>query len=111
MAQIESVAGIRNVESIANVTGVDVLFVGPADLRHDLQHCGEANTGNYDECLMKVINATSAAEKTAGILLRELEMIEPHIEAGFTHIAVDSDLAIIQRAYHEIVAQNPRCER
>ena len=36
MVQIESAAAVADADAIAALDGVDVLFVGPRDLSHDL---------------------------------------------------------------------------
>jgi len=103
MAQIESVVGVTQAAEIARVKGVDVLFVGPADLQFDLKH-QPASAWNYAACLRAVVAAAEAAEKTAGILVRELTDLHTHIDLGFTHVAVDSDLSIIRNAYRQVLS-------
>lgn len=49
LAQIECLEGVRNAEAIAGVPGVDVLFVGPADLQLSLSISKGAP--GYDEAL------------------------------------------------------------
>jgi 2-keto-3-deoxy-L-rhamnonate aldolase RhmA len=43
--QIESVGGLRDADEIAAIDGVDVLFVGPADLSHSLGIPGQVQLG------------------------------------------------------------------
>lgn len=102
MAQIESVEGVKNVDAIAAVDGVDVLFVGPADLRHDLEHHPEWNVDAFDECLATVVTAAQRHQKAAGILCRDIESIKTFADQGFTEIAVESDLSILRQAYQQI---------
>lgn len=107
MAQIETVAGVLAVEEIAAVDGIDVLFVGPADLQFDLKHRGTTATGDYQACLSKVLAAADSAGKSAGILIRDLSELEAHAGLGFTYIAADSDIAILRKAYLNAVAKLP----
>jgi 2-keto-3-deoxy-L-rhamnonate aldolase RhmA len=104
MMQIESVEGVKHVDSIAAVDGVDVLFVGPADLRHDLEHHAQWNVDVFDECLATVVKAAQRHQKPAGILCRGIESIKTFADQGFTEIAVDSDLSIVRQAYQQIQA-------
>ena len=110
MVQIESVEGVKNVEAIAAVDGVDVLFVGPADLRHDLEHHPEWNVADFDACLAAVVNATLKYGKAAGILCRDVETITKFAAQGFTEIAVESDLSILRQAYQKILADGRRLQ-
>lgn len=107
MVQIESLAGVGSSEAIAAVEGVDVLFVGPADLRHDIEHNPFSESPGYEECLDEVLAAARSAGKEAGILVRDPAEVTCHAERGFTCIAVDSDLAILRQAYQTLVAQKP----
>jgi 2-keto-3-deoxy-L-rhamnonate aldolase RhmA len=106
-AQIETVEAVRNTAEIASVDGVDVIFVGPADLQHALKtHAGAALS--YADCLKSVVAAAKTAGKSAGILVRDLTDLQTHRDLGFSHIAVDSDLAILRKAYQQIVTAFPR---
>ena len=101
MAQIETIEGVRCAGEIAQVDGIDVLFIGPADLGHDLQHRAEAAPGDYDHCLSLVVEAARAAGKRSGILLRDVSDLAKYRDLGFTHLAVDSDLAILRQSYQQ----------
>ncbi|HQW30036.1 MAG TPA: aldolase/citrate lyase family protein [Verrucomicrobiales bacterium] len=102
MVQIETVEGIRHVTKIAGVEGVKVLFVGPADLRFSLEHTPETSIDEYGQCLEKVVSAARSAGKASGILIREGAELKTHADLGFTYIAIDSDLAILRKAYQQI---------
>jgi len=110
MAQIETVKAVHNAAEIAQVDGVDVLFVGPADLQYDLTHGAQAATapGDFAHCLTLVAEAAAACGKEAGILLRDLGDVSIHLDLGFTRIAVDSDLGILRKAYQHTLSNLPR---
>jgi 2-dehydro-3-deoxyglucarate aldolase/4-hydroxy-2-oxoheptanedioate aldolase len=105
MAQIESVIGVENAAAIAGVDGVDVLFVGPSDLQHDLANHPTKSLDDFDDCLNRVLAAASGAEKAAGILTRDTATIASQIDLGFTYLAVTSDLAILRDGYRQILTQ------
>ena len=102
-AQIETLEGIKHVEEIAAVNGVDVLFVGPADLAFDISVRRNGHTPPYEECLANVAAAARATGKQAGILVRPMDDIPALREQGFTHFAVDSDLGIIRNRYQQML--------
>jgi 2-keto-3-deoxy-L-rhamnonate aldolase RhmA len=100
MVQIESLEAVENVEAIAAVDGADVLFVGPGDLSYDLSvRNGESARRTYDECLDRILNAASTHGKKCGILVRDIADVPALLQRGFTHIAIDSDVAILRRGY------------
>jgi 2-dehydro-3-deoxyglucarate aldolase/4-hydroxy-2-oxoheptanedioate aldolase len=105
MAQIETVEAVKHVDEISRVEGINVLFVGPADLQFDLSHHAEPACPDFSSCLRIVSAAARKAGIAAGILLRELTGVPSHLEQGFTHIAVDSDLSILRKAWQETISQ------
>jgi len=109
MAQIETIEGVANAAEIARVDGVDVLFVGPADLQFDLKNRPEAARGDYAQCLDTVLAAARSAGKGAGILVRDPASLGSHRDLGFTHIAIDSDLSILRKGYQQILSDPALC--
>lgn len=101
-AQIESVAGVENVEAIARVPGVDVLFVGPADLKLSLAAHKSATT--YEDALARVLAAAKAAGIHTGILARDRADVPKLLAMGFNKVAVDSDLALLRSGFASIKA-------
>lgn len=104
IAQIESGQAVENAPSIAAVEGIDVLFVGPADLQQDLAHHGAAYGRSYEQSLQHVCQAAASHNKSAGILLRNADDIERHTNLGFSFIAVESDIGILRSAYKQLMA-------
>lgn len=99
LVQIEDFPSVECAEEIAAVDGVDILFVGPADLTHDLTTRGLA--ARYDECLRKVARACQSHGKQAGILVRNPADIPFLKELGYTVLAADSDLGLLRKGYTE----------
>jgi 2-keto-3-deoxy-L-rhamnonate aldolase RhmA len=107
MVQIESLSGVGSAEAIAAVEGVDILFVGPADLRHDIEHNPSCESPGYEECLDEVLAAARSAGKEAGILVRDPAELAAHAALGFSRIAVDSDLSILRKTYQTLISAKP----
>ncbi len=101
--QIESIKGIENVDTIASVDGVDVLFVGPADLRLSLSN--DPAAPSYEDALARVIQAAKANARHAGILVRDPGDTGHLLKQGFNKIAVDSDIAILRSGFLSIVGR------
>jgi 2-dehydro-3-deoxyglucarate aldolase/4-hydroxy-2-oxoheptanedioate aldolase len=59
--------------------------------------------GDYQQCLRTVVSAAKGAGKAAGILVRDAADLPAHHDLGFTHIAVDLDIAILRKAYAKIL--------
>ncbi len=103
LAQIESAEAIANVRAIAAVDGIDVLFVGPADLAFDLKASGSSLT--YEACLSAAADAARTSGKQAGILCRNESDVAGLLAKGFTCQAVDSDIAIMRQRYGDLVGR------
>jgi len=101
VAQIESVRAVAASAEIAAVDGVDVLFVGPADLQFDLRQRNRED--DFGACLKTVVSAAAAAGKPAGLLLRDASAFAEHRAMGFAFIAIDSDIGILRQGYRGIL--------
>ena len=91
IVQIESPGALREVDSIAATDGVDVLFVGPADLSHSLGIPGQFDNRQYLGALDAVVAACKKHGKSPGILLYNHAAFQPHLERGFRFVGVGSE--------------------
>lgn len=95
IVQIESRGGLRDAAEIAAIDGVDVLFVGPADLSHSLGIPGRFDDPVYQAALDAVVAASRASGKAAGILLYDTSAVHTYIERGFTFVGIGADGAFV----------------
>jgi 2-dehydro-3-deoxyglucarate aldolase/4-hydroxy-2-oxoheptanedioate aldolase len=93
--QIESVGGLRDADAIAAIDGVDVLFVGPADLSHSLGIPGQFDSAEYTDALDRVVAACRAHGKAAGILVYDTAVVPALRDRGFTFVGVGADAALV----------------
>ncbi|HWQ73916.1 MAG TPA: aldolase/citrate lyase family protein [Syntrophomonas sp.] len=87
--QIEDKAAVDNIDSIAKVEGIDVLFIGPSDLSQSLGHPGDAGHPEVkkviDEAFSKIIESGKIAG-TAGNLEITPRRLEQGIKYYYTHL-------------------------
>lgn len=93
--QVESPSAVEHAAEIAAIEGVDVLFVGPADLTHSMGIPGRFDDQRYLSALERVVAAAEDAGKAAGILLRDAKVLPRHLELGFRFVGLGSDGAFI----------------
>ena len=93
--QIESAGALRDADEIAAIDGVDVLFVGPADLSHSLGIPGEFQNAEYRAALERVAGACREHGKAAGILIYDPAVVPGLIELGYTFIGIGADAALV----------------
>jgi 2-dehydro-3-deoxyglucarate aldolase/4-hydroxy-2-oxoheptanedioate aldolase len=95
IVQIESPGALAEADAIAAIDGVDVLFVGPADLSHSLGVPGRFGDEVYKKALRTVVDAVRRHGKAAGILLYDHATFGPHLDLGFTFMGVGADAAFV----------------
>jgi 2-dehydro-3-deoxyglucarate aldolase/4-hydroxy-2-oxoheptanedioate aldolase len=104
MIQIENDAALADVEAIAAVDGVDVLFVGPNDLSHSMAIPGRFDDPRYLDALAAVALAARSAGKVAGVMLSSSDEFEPHSELGYSFFALSTDALLLSRAARAALA-------
>jgi len=105
--QIERSEAVDDIDAIAAIDGVDVLFVGPMDLSVSFGHPKQWNHPRQQEAYRKVAAAAKNNGKAAGILLAAPEQIDSMavlVEMGYTFIAVGSDGALVVNGMRTIAA-------
>ncbi|RPB27885.1 HpcH/HpaI aldolase/citrate lyase family protein [Terfezia boudieri ATCC MYA-4762] len=92
--QIETKEALENVNEIAAVEGVDVLFVGPFDLGNSIGYPvgPEGPHPILSEAIKKILDAANEAGKRAGIFCIGPEQAAHFNELGFHMISVVADV-------------------
>jgi 2-keto-3-deoxy-L-rhamnonate aldolase RhmA len=103
--QIESGLAVRNAEEIAAIDGVDVLFVGPADLSHSLGVPGRYEDPVFDHALRAVGQAAATSGKQAGILLKTPTEVPRYRALGYGFIGMGSDYGHLRAATRAAVTE------
>lgn len=98
IVQIESQLGVENVEDIAQVEGVDCLFVGPGDLSAALGYLGQPSHPEVLKVIKHIFDVAKKYGKACGILAPVEEDARRYLEWGATFVAVGSDLGIFRAA-------------
>jgi 2-keto-3-deoxy-L-rhamnonate aldolase RhmA len=101
--QIETVSALADAREIAAVDGVDIVFVGPADLAHALGVDGGAD--NPDVLVAARVVAAAAAEsgKAAGVLVDSVEHADLYRSIGFSFIGCGTDGTLLARQARTLV--------
>lgn len=98
VVQIETAGALADVEAIAEIPGVDVLFVGPVDLSHALGVPFMFDAPEFRSALRAVVRAAQSAEISAGILAPDRERALECVEAGFGFVGIGSDSSLLAAA-------------
>jgi 4-hydroxy-2-oxoheptanedioate aldolase len=98
VVQIETRSALDQVEQIAALDGVDVLFVGPRDLSHALEVPGQTQAPVYLAALDRVLAAARANGKAAGLLVPDGAAAGRMAAAGWQFLAIGSDTTLLATA-------------
>ena len=90
--QVETRNAVEQAGELAQLDGVDVLFVGPADLGAAI---GRDAVPDATDAVQR---ACEAAGKAAGLFTREREDAEKALEQGFRFVALASDSYFLAQA-------------
>lgn len=97
--QIESEEGLRNVEEIVAVPGIDAVYIGPSDLaislgQEPLAFVDRQDPLSSDE-LRRIKTACEAAGVTVGTACGSGESAHRHAQAGFKFLTFTGDTSVL----------------
>lgn len=98
IVQIETVAGLANLEGIAACDGIDGVLVGPADLAASLGHPGDVAHPAVQQAIIDAFGRIRAVGKPAGVMIRDEALARRYLEAGASFVAVGVDTLLLAGA-------------
>ncbi len=101
IAQIETATGVDNVEAIAAVEGIDVLWIGHFDLTNSLGIPAQFQHPTYLRAVDRVLAAAQAHGKAAGFMAGSAEEGAALLAKGFRCLAYWGDLWIYGQALRQ----------
>ena len=104
IAQIETAQGAQQVDEIAAVPGIDVLWIGQFDLSISLGVAGQFAHPKMDEATNRVLTACRKHGKTAGLMAPDVASAKLYFDQGFRMLAFSGDLWIYQAALRQAIA-------
>jgi 4-hydroxy-2-oxoheptanedioate aldolase len=110
IVQIETRLGLQNVEGIASVEGLDMLYVGPSDLGLSLGRAVKAD--QTDPVVVAAIDEVLACAKRrglrAGIFCKSVDYARAMAKKGFDLVTVESDEGLLMLG-HDRLAKFREC--
>jgi 2-keto-3-deoxy-L-rhamnonate aldolase RhmA len=105
IAQIETERGLEQVEKIAAVDGIDVLWVGHFDLSNFMGIPAQFNDPRFDAAMRKVAEVARRHGKAAGFMATDAAWVARSRDMGFTMIAGGTDTGLLELALKNLVGQ------
>ena len=110
--QIEHIEGVRNVDRILEVPGIDAVFVGPYDLSGSMGKLGQVGDVEVQEAIDRVFVAAGKQKIATGVFCASASGVKDFIERGASLIAVGTDALILGGAARkelELLSQLREC--
>ena len=103
--QIEHISAVEEVEQIAALKEVDVLFIGPADLGQSMGIVGDWDHPKIWQAIERVAKAAKANGIHWAILPRNLAYAKRCIELGCKMISIGIDVWTVQRGLKSFLTE------
>lgn len=105
LIQIESVEGIKNLDEILKIEGIDGVFIGAVDLSATMGYQGNPNHPEVQKTVINAIQRIRAAGKAAGILSTLHEATQEYLELGTEFVAVGVDTSVLMNSLKELLSK------
>jgi 2-dehydro-3-deoxyglucarate aldolase/4-hydroxy-2-oxoheptanedioate aldolase len=92
LLQIEHADGVKNVEEILEVEGIDAIIIGPYDLSGSYGKLGEVQDKQVTDAIDVVYKACKQRGIPIGIFAMQPEAGKAYLEKGFQLLAVGADI-------------------
>jgi 2-keto-3-deoxy-L-rhamnonate aldolase RhmA len=96
--QIEHKEGVKNIDSIVQLYGIDGIVIGPYDLSGSYGKLGQIQDDEVVDAIEKVLNACKQSSKPAGIFAKNVEDAKRYLRQGFQLVAIGIDVQYLWNA-------------
>jgi len=104
VVQLESLAGVENIEAIASVPGLDVVCLGPQDLSISMDIHGEFGNPRFIETLQRIVDACAKHGVATGMVEREPADLRRWHDIGMRFLVCNNDGNMIHQGATRDVA-------
>lgn len=105
IVQIETLAGLKNINEIVAVEGVDAVFIGPSDLSAAMGHVGNPGHPDVIAAIEKGFKIIQEAGKHSGVLAVTKALADKYVAAGARFVGVGVDAALLANATRQLAMQ------
>ncbi len=95
VVNIEEARAVEDIEAIAAISGIDVLFIGTSDLSFSLGFRGQQDHPKVQEAIAKIVAAGKAHGKVLGAPAGDAERVRKLLEQGFLFFQSRTDLGLM----------------
>lgn len=103
--QIETDAAVHNARAIAEVDGVDAVFIGPSDLAASMGLLGQQEHPDVVAAVERTIDEVRSAGKPVGANAFNPDIARRYLSAGASFALVAADVSILARTTEQLAAR------
>jgi 2-dehydro-3-deoxyglucarate aldolase/4-hydroxy-2-oxoheptanedioate aldolase len=103
--QIETASAVADIDAIVRVPGVDVIFVGPADLSTSLGHMGNPAHPDVVAAIDKVETAAKAQSAALGNITRNWDQARELYKRGYQFLTLTSETSLLVQGAAEMLGK------
>jgi 4-hydroxy-2-oxoheptanedioate aldolase len=108
--QVETVAGLEHLGEIADVDGIDAVFIGPADLAASMGKLGQPESPVVIATIEAALATIVGHGKHAGVNAFNESVARRYLRAGASFVLVGADVALLARGAEQLAAKYRRSE-
>ncbi|WP_306768830.1 aldolase/citrate lyase family protein [Mycobacterium hubeiense] len=101
--QVESLSGLAHLSEIAEVDGVDAVFIGPADLAASMGRLGQPEHPDVVNTIETALATIVELGKSAGVNAFNKAIAQRYLAAGASFVLVGADVALLARGAEKLV--------
>jgi 4-hydroxy-2-oxoheptanedioate aldolase len=98
IVQIETATAVENARAIAEVDGVDMLFIGPSDLSSSIGLAGQTGAPEVERLIARTVQTVRAVGKPLATVPRQGRTWRQLFDEGFVMVPWGSDIAFYRQA-------------
>lgn len=103
MIQIEHKDGVRNIDEILRVKGIDAVFIGPYDLSASMGLTGQQGHPEVRSAIELIKDKCRKAGLPYGIFGMTAESLIPEVKDGCTFVLCGVDAALLVNSYRDLL--------
>ena len=103
VAHCENTIGLENLDAIAAVPGIDVIFLGPFDMSQSMGIPGQVTHPRIEAAAERVLALCAKHGKVPGIFVGTAEAAIARRKQGFRYLPIGMECTIIGKAFKDLV--------
>jgi 4-hydroxy-2-oxoheptanedioate aldolase len=103
--QVETVAGLQRLGEVADVDGVDAVFIGPADLAASMGKLGQPEHPEVVSSIEAALATIVEHGKVAGVNAFNEAVARRYLGAGANFVLVGADVTLLARGAEQLAAR------